>query len=113
MNADVHLSEYGEPEQPDEWPQVLLEDVYSDILLTEMQTGQHLTADPSIKPTATLPPDESALCTPITILNNYYKDNFSSVLCVLGGYVVAVHCESVISEYGYVPATIVYGDVQS
>lgn len=115
LNADVHLDEDGEPVLPNESPYLWLGDVCSGrpgILQGGIQTGQRVIADPNTKSITTLPLDKSALCTLIATLENYYDHNFAAALCVLGGYVVAVHYESLISEYGCVPATIAYGDVQ-
>ena len=115
LNGDVHLNEDGKPIQPSESPYLWLGDVCSgrpDVLQPEIQTGQHLIADPNSKSIATLPLDKSVLSTLIATLENYYDHNFPAALCVLGGYVAAVHYESLISDYGCVPATIAYGEVQ-
>lgn len=115
LNAEVHINEDGEPISPEASPYLWLGDVCCgrpDILQAEITTGQHLIADPSTKSIATLPLDNSALRTLIGTLEMYYEHNFPAALCVLGGYVVTVHYESLISQYGCVPATIAYGDVQ-
>ena len=115
LNAKVHLNEDGDPVSPNESPYIWLGEVCSgrpDILQAEIATGQHLIADPNTKSIATLPLDTSALSTLIATLENYYDHNFAAALCVLGGYVMAVNYESLISEYGCVPATIAYGEVQ-
>ena len=114
-NTNVHLDEDGEPISPNESRYLWLGDVCScrpDIFQAEIQTGQHLIANPKTKSTATLPLDKSALCTLIAMLEHYYNHTFAAALCVLGGYVAAVHYESLISEYSHVPATIAYGEVQ-
>lgn len=115
LNGDVHLNEDGKPIPPSESPYLWLGDVCSgrpDVLQPEIQTGQHLIADPNSKSIVTLPLDKSALSTLIATLENYYDHNFPAAICVLGGYVVAVHYESLISDYVCVPATIAYGEVQ-
>ena len=115
MNAEVHLDEDGKPIDPAESPYLWLGDVCSgrpDILQPENITGQHFIADPNTKSIVTLPLHKSALSALIATLEKYYDHNFAAALCVLGGYVVAVHYESLISDYGCVPATIAYGEVQ-
>ena len=41
-----------------------------------------------------------------------YGTNFPGALLVLGGYILAIHYESLIDIYNKVPATLVYGEVQ-
>lgn len=99
LNADVHLNEDGDPVPPDDSPYLWLGDVCSgrpDTLQAEMQTGQYLIADSNTNYIATLPLDKSVLCTLIATLKKYYEPIFAAVLCVLRGYVVAVHYESLI-----------------
>ena len=115
LNAEVQLDEDGVSISPSESPYIWLGDVCSgrpEILQPEVSTGQHMIADPSKKPTATLSLDGSALRNLIATLEGYYAHNFPAAMFVLGGYVLAVHYESLISEYGSIPATIAYGQVQ-
>ena len=70
-----------------------------------------MTVDRSTKSTATVSLDGSALRNLIATLEGYHTHNFPAAMFVLGGYVLAVH-ESLISEYGSIPATIAYGQVQ-
>lgn len=53
-----------------------------------------------------------AFISSITTLEAYYAHNFAAAVFVLGGFVLEVHYESLINQYGCVPATIAYGNVQ-
>lgn len=85
MNGDVDLNEDGKPILPSESPYLWLGDVCSgrpDVLRPEIQTGQHLIADPNTKSIVTLPLEKSALSTLIATLEKYYDHNLPAVYCV-------------------------------
>ena len=68
--------------------------------------------DPSERASVTMQLEESCLDELLLALDDNYEENFPGVLLTIGGYVISVHYESLMEEYGKVPATIVYGEVQ-
>ena len=68
--------------------------------------------DPSKRASVTMQLEESCLDDLLLALDDNYEENFPGVLLTIGSYVISVHYESLMEEYGKVPATIVYGEVQ-
>ena len=115
LNAEVQIDENGSTISPDDSPYIWLGDVCAgrpEIFQPEVATRQHIIADPKKKSTTALPLNPSALHSLITTLEAYYSHNFAAAMFVLGGFLLAVHYESLIDQYGCVPATIAYGTVQ-
>ena len=115
LNAEVQLDEDGIAIQPSASPYVWLGDICStrpDLWQADPTTGQHMIANPRKKSTAVLPINASAFTALISVLDKYYTSNFPAVLLLLGGDVLTVHYEAQMTEYGSVPATLAYGEVQ-
>ena len=109
------MDEDGNPIPPAESPYVWLGDLCQgrhDLLQPETGTGHHMIADPTKKSSATLPLNDLNLQTLIETHESYYSHNFAAALFVLGGYVLTVHYEVLMSTYETVLATIAYGRVQ-
>ena len=74
--------------------------------------GDYAIADPRKKSLASPMFSAAPLSQLLDALEANYGTNFPGALLVLGGYILAIHYESLIDIYNKVPATLVYGEVQ-
>ena len=114
FNEKVQLDEDGLPVSLSESPYVWLSNVCEHRVefFRPNKAGVIELIDPSKRASVTMQLEESCLDDLLLALDDNYEENFPGVLLTIGGYVISVHYESLMEEYGKVPATIVYGEVQ-
>ena len=115
LNSDIQLDDDGNILQLGETPYLWLGDVCHirpELLKPEAGTGEYTIADPKRRSICTSPMRKETLIDLLNVMEKYYGDSFPAVLYLMGGYVLANHYEALISQYGKVPSTIIYGEVQ-
>ena len=115
LNKEIQLDEDGQLVDLTSSPYTWISDVCkkrTELFKPDSATGEISFVDPQRSSSAKAPLDDSALVNLLHALENSYEENFPGVLMMLGGYVLAVHYETVIDEFEKVPATILFGDVQ-